>query len=79
MLNLNSLLFVLMIAKGLIIHILRSMFFQEFHNDFVCHTIVSNQTLPRVLGHIPTAYNRAQIRGLGGYLFGQGLFVMPVT
>lgn len=46
LLNLNNLLFVLMVAKGLIIHILRSMFFQEFHNDFVCHAIVSNQTLP---------------------------------
>ena len=76
---LNSLLLVLMIAKGLIIHILRSMFLQEFNDDFVRHAIVSNQTLPGVLGHIPTALNRAQIRGLGGYLFGQGLFVMPVT
>ena len=74
-----NLLFVLMIAKRLIIHIPRSMFFQEFNNDFVGHAIMSNQTLPGVLGHIPTALNRAQIRGLGGYLLGQGLFVMPVT
>ena len=69
----------LMVVVERVLNIIRKLPLEKFNNDLVRHSIMSDETLPRILGDIATTFHGTQIWWLRWNLSSQGLLEMPIT